>query len=202
MILIETNFNGVDQEFSESDKKMYLKGTFMEAENKNRNGRIYQKEEMQKEVDKINARMQNEDILGHLDHPQYLEIKLENVSHAIRELRMEGNTVVGKAEILDTPKGEIAKALLKSGIKVGVSSRGSGNVNENTGIVSDFNFVTVDLVASPSVQSAIPTTIWESLQMYKRGEVIENLAEAIKHDEKAQKYFKEEIDKFIKNLFK
>ena len=202
MILVETNFTDVVTESDGDKKKMYIKGIFMEAENQNRNGRVYQKQEMQREVDKINAKISNgEDVLGELDHPSTLEVKLENVSHAIRELTMDGTRVYGKAEVLNTPKGQIAQSLLNSGIKIGVSSRGSGSVNGEN-MVENFNLVTVDMVATPSVQSAIPETIWESLEMYKRGGEIMNLAEAIRHDPKAQKYFRDEINKFIKNLGK
>lgn len=201
MILVETNFNKLLTESDVEGKKLYIKGIFMECESKNRNGRIYKREEMQREVDKANAKLSSgEDILGELDHPNQLEVKLENVSHAIRELNLEGNVVLGKAEVLKTPKGMILQSLLESGIKVGVSSRASGSVNESTGEVSNFNFVTIDTVATPSVQSAIPETIWESLDMYKRGTLIEDLAEAIRYDTTAQKYFKEEIEKFIKSL--
>lgn len=200
MILVETNFSDIVTESSEDQKKMYISGIFMESENKNRNGRIYSKEEMQREVDKVNARLTSgEDVLGELDHPDSLEVKLENVSHAIRSLKMEGTRAIGKAEILDTPKGQIAKSLLNSGIKIGVSSRASGSVNEQNK-VENFNLVTVDMVATPSVQSAIPETIWESLEMYRNGQEIYNLAEAIRHDPKAQKYFRDEINKFINSL--
>lgn len=200
MILVESNFQNLVSESEADGKKMFLSGVFMESENENRNGRIYQKTEMQKEVDRIMAKINSgEDLLGEMDHPDRLEVKLENVSHAIRKLEMKDNIVYGKAEILDTPKGQIAKSLINSGIKVGVSSRGSGTVNDKN-IVENFSLSTVDMVATPSVKTAVPQTIWESLQLYKNGEELESLAEAIRHDPDAQKFFAKEIRKFIESL--
>lgn len=203
MILVETNFSGILRESSSDGKKLYLTGIFMECENKNQNGRIYQRTEMQREVDRVNAKIAGgESVLGELDHPKNrLEVHLENVSHDIKELRLDDDNIVyGKAEILPTPKGNIARSLIEAGIKIGVSSRGSGSVNSKN-IVEDFSLSTVDLVATPSVRTAIPASIWESLQLYKNGGEINSLAEAIRHDKAAQKYFDKEIKKFIDSLF-
>lgn len=204
MILIEENFDDVKMmEASVGEgKKSYLSGVFMEANNRNRNGRIYDLEEMKAEVKKVNDRAKvGRYVLGELDHPNNLTVKLENVSHKIVELRMEGNLVYGKAEILDAhPKGAILKSLVESGIQVGVSSRGAGQMNEDTGKVSNFNLVTVDAVATPSCRSAYPQTIEEQLQLYKRGEIITDLAEAQCHDPVAQKYFEMEMRRFFETL--
>lgn len=202
MILIEENFNGILTEAASDGKKTYLSGIFMESGAKNRNGRIYDNTEMQREVDKINeAAKRGQFVLGELDHPNTLEIRLENVSHKLVSLRMEGNKVYGKAEIIDKhPKGQILKALVESDIQVGVSSRGSGQVNESTGVVRNFGLVTIDAVATPSCRSAYPQTIQEQLDYYKRGGVIDDLAEAVIHDKAAQKYFQAEMKKFIDSL--
>lgn len=203
MILIEENFEGVLTESASDGKKTYLSGIFMESGNKNRNGRIYDSSEMQREVDKINeAAKRGHYVLGELDHPNSLEIKLENVSHKIVEMTMKGNLVYGKAEIIDKhPKGQILKALVDSGVRVGVSSRGSGQVNESTGIVSNFGLVTVDAVATPSCRSAYPQTIQEQLEYYRKGGYVTELAEAVIHDQAAQKYFQAEMKKFIETLY-
>jgi len=203
MILIEENFNDVLVEASGEGKKAYLSGVFMEANNRNRNGRIYDLEEMKAQVEKINDQAkQGRFVLGELDHPNNLTIKLENVSHKIVELRIEGNQVYGKAEILDKhPKGAILRSLVDSGIQVGVSSRGAGSMNESTGKVSNFNLITVDAVATPSCRSAYPETIEEQLSMYKRGEIITDLSESIVHDPIAQRYFRMEMKKFIETLY-
>ena len=205
MILLEETFNveTLTEEVGDK-KKTYLQGIFMEAETKNRNGRIYDKKEMEKVVEKINESSKlNRHILGALDHPSTLEIKLDEISHRLIEAEMRGNQVICKAEVLEsTPKGAILKSLLDSGVTIGVSSRGSGSVNESTGRVTNFNFVTVDAVATPSCKSAYPETIRESLQMYNRGEIIDDLAEAVAHDPIAQKYFEIEMKKFIQGLMK
>jgi hypothetical protein len=206
MILIEQNFDQVDTLVESVDggqgKKFYLSGVFAEAETRNRNKRVYDKKEMMESVSKINdAAKLGRHILGELDHPATLEIKLENVSHRILEARMEGNQVICKAEILEKhPKGAIAKALLESGVQLGVSTRGSGALNESTGRVSNFNLVTVDLVAQPSALNAYPETLREQLEMHKRGEILTDLAEAQIHDPLAQKYFQIEIKKFIESI--
>lgn len=203
MILIEENFEGVLTEAASDGKKTYLSGIFMESGNKNRNGRIYDSAEMQREVDKINeAAKRGHYVLGELDHPNSLEIKLENVSHKIVEMTMKGNLVYGKAEIIDKhPKGQILKALVDSGVQVGVSSRGSGQVNESTGVVRNFGLVTVDAVATPSCRSAYPQTIQEQLEYYRKGGYVTELAEAVIHDQAAQKYFQAEMKKFIETLY-
>lgn len=205
MILLETNFHNIITESAQDGKKLYLSGVFMESEKRNRNGRIYQRSEMERAVQKINeAAKAGRYVLGELDHPQgRLDICLENVSHKIIEMKMVGDDAIGKAEILTTvPKGQIAKGLIEAGVQLGVSSRGSGVVEESTGKVSRFDIVTVDLVANPSAINAYPISIYESLQLYRRGGHVENLAEAILHDDAAQKYFKKELLKFVESCFK
>lgn len=200
MILTEQNMDGIETitESAKDGKKLYLKGVFMEAEKKNRNGRVYRLEEMKREIDRHSAQFaEGNYMLGTLDHESGLEISLKNVSHKITELKMQGNQVIGKAEILEkTQAGSILKGLVESGVKVGVSSRGKGQLNES-GAVSNFHLVTIDAVAVPSAQNAYPESIMESLEAYKRGEIVNDLAEAVIYDKKAQKYFLEEMTKFI-----
>jgi hypothetical protein len=205
MILIENNFDGVEalvESVEGGKKKTYLTGTFMESERKNRNGRIYETSDLEKAVHKINdASKVNRHILGHMDHPSHLEIKLDEVAIKLVEARMDGKNVWAKAEVLEAvPKGQILKGLLESGVQVGVSSRGTGQVNESTGRVSNFNFVTIDVVSQPSAIGAFPQTIQEQLEMYKRGEVVNDLAEAVIHDKHAQWYFQQEMKKFIDHI--
>lgn len=203
MILIEENFNDILTESAGDGKKTYLKGVFAEAQIKNRNGRTYNIEEMTREAERINSlAKQGNFVLGELDHPHSLEVKLENVSHKIVECYMQGNQMIGKAEVLDKhPKGAILKALIDSGIRPGVSTRASGRVMESTGEVTGFNLVTVDTVATPSCRTAYPQTIREHLEMYgTKGKEIEYLAEAVTSDEAAQKYFLEEMRKFISSM--
>lgn len=205
MILIEENFRGlgsVIKESTDGKKKLYLKGIFAEAEQSNQNGRTYDLAEMIAQVKLVNEKAAlGRYVLGELDHPSNTEIKLANVSHKITEMWMEGNNAMGKAEIIEGhPNGQILKALIEAGINVGVSTRGTGQVNESTGRVAGFTLITVDAVATPSARSAYPETIEEQLQMDKRGTVITDLSESVIHDSIAQKYFQMEIKKFIDRL--
>src|SRR4030065_203421 len=200
-VLVESNFKGVHSETV--DKKVFLTGIFAEAQLKNRNGRIYRLDEIKATVDKFNqAAMDGRHILGALDHPTTLEIRLETVSHKILNMRMEGNNALGKLEILSTPAGNIARTLIESGIQLGVSTRGSGEVNESTGDVTGFDCVTIDLVAQPSAINAYPSTVMEQLECYKHRNRVYDMAEIVKHDPLAQKYLQKEINTFLQEIFK
>lgn len=183
-------------ESTEDGKDMYLSGIFMQAEIKNRNGRVYPMSEIAKAVNTAQEQIKEHNgIFGELDHPQTLTINLDRISHAITDIRMEGNNAVGRAKLLETPMGQIAKELVKSGVRIGVSSRGAGAINEST--VADYNFVTVDIVATPSAPGAMPNTVYESLQMSTNGRKVLTLAEQVKEDPEAQEYFKREFMKFL-----
>lgn len=185
------------EEASNDGKNMYLAGTFMQAEIKNRNGRVYPLNEITNAVKLAQAKIkESAGIMGELDHPQSLTINLDRVSHVITEMEMRDSNAYGKAKLLNTPMGNIAKELVKSGVRLGVSSRGAGTVTEAGG-VEGFQFVTVDIVAQPSAQGAIPDTVYESLQMSKHGHNALTLAEQMQEDDAAQKYFKKEILKFL-----
>lgn len=185
-----------------TEKFLYLSGTFMQGGIENRNKRRYPVTEIAKAVEEACTRIKESNgIFGELDHPQTLNINLDRISHAITDLRMEGSNAVGRAKILGTPMGSIAKELIKSGVRLGVSSRGAGTVNES-GDVSGFNFVTVDIVATPSAPGAIPNSIYESLQNAKNGRVVMTLAEELQHDPAAQKFFARELKKFLEQLTK
>ena len=191
--------SGIIQESTQDGKNLWLSGTFMQAEVKNRNGRVYPLSEMKQAVEAAAGIIkENGGIFGELDHPQSLSINSDRISHAITELRLEGNNVYGKAKILPTPMGIIAKALIESGVKVGVSSRGAGNVNEG-GIVNGFGLITVDIVTQPSAPGAYPSSIYESLNEAKNGANIMTLAEQVQHDQDAQKYLVKEITTWLKS---
>ncbi|WGH49714.1 prohead core protein [Alishewanella phage vB_AspM_Slickus01] len=203
MIIIEENFTDIITESDSQGKKFFLEGVFAEAETQNRNGRKYSIKEMTREIEKVNAAaMEGRHVLGELDHPNVLEVRLKNVSHKITKMWMNGNKAYGKAEILQNhPNGQIAIGLMKDNVQLGVSTRGSGKVN-SSGLVENYNLVTVDIVATPSARSAYPQTIQEQLEMYNRGEVITDLAEAVIHDPVAQKYFQKELRAFINTFYK
>jgi len=177
---------------------MFLSGIMMQAAMKNGNGRTYGVDQITRAVDECQSKIkQGNFILGELNHPDVLSINLANVSHAITEIRMDGNNAVGKMKMLNTPCGNIAKAIMEGGVRLGVSSRGTGTVNEG-GNVSDFAFVTMDIVSTPSAPDAYPNYVAEALGSKK----VLTLAEAVVHDPKAQEYFKKEINALLEAIRK
>lgn len=177
---------------------MYLNGIMMQAALRNGNGRVYPTNEIARAVQECQDKIaKGIYIMGELNHPDTLTINLANVSHAITEIRMDGNNAIGKMKLLNTPAGNIAKGIMEGGVRLGVSSRGTGNVNES-GEVGDFSFVTVDIVSTPSAPDAFPDLVQEAMGSKK----VMTLAEAVCHDEKAQAYFKKEINALIAAILK
>ena len=149
-----------------ADKKLYIEGVFLQSEIKNRNGRMYPFSVLEKEVNRYNEEyVKTSRALGELGHPDGPTVNLDRVSHRITSLRAEGNNFIGKAQILNTPNGNIAKALLEEGVKLGVSSRGMGSIDkrEDCGVVmDDFMLATAaDIVADPSAPDAFVNGIME-----------------------------------------
>jgi hypothetical protein len=139
-------------------------------------------------------------VLGEVDHPTNLRINLDRVSHMITEMWLDGPDGYGKMKILPTPMGNLVRTMLESGVKLGVSSRGSGNVNEADGNVSDFDIVTVDIVAQPSAPNAYPTAVYEGLMNMNGGHRLLEVASDVKNNQRAQKYLQQEVRKFISEL--
>ena len=193
--------NIVTESVEESNgKSLYMKGIFIEGDVRNQNNRIYPKDEIHRAVKAINEKIKKGySVLGEADHPDDLNINLDRVSHIITEMDINGNNGIGKLKILPTPMGNICKTLLESGVKLGVSSRGSGNVGDN-GHVKDFEIITVDIVANPSAPDAYPDPIYERIMNHRRGNVLMDVAGAVKHDKGAQRYLQEEISRLITNL--
>jgi len=139
---------------------MRVRGIFQRADEANNNGRIYPKTILEGQVKKLQDKICDRTLCGELDHPQNDSVRLSNASHLITKLYMQGPEVIGEAEILNTPAGMTAKALIEGGVKIGISSRGTGTISENaTGakvVNEDFNMVTFDLVADPSTRAAYP----------------------------------------------
>jgi hypothetical protein len=150
------------------EKKFIIDGIFMQAEQVNRNRRIYPKTVLEKAVRKYVAEYVNKGrAVGELNHPEGPTINLDKVSHRITELQWNGNDVVGKALILDTPMGKIVKGLLEGGCQLGVSSRGMGTVASKNGqsfVNDDFVLSTVDIVQDPSAPSAFVNGIMEGVE--------------------------------------
>lgn len=184
-------------------KTMYLNGCFMQSEIRNRNNRIYPLSEMTNAVADFNLRIKdNNGIIGEADHPaDRLQPLVKEASHLITELRMNGNDAHGKIKILNTPNGNIVKAIIEAGYKPAVSSRGAGNVDDN-GVVSGFVLSTIDIVLDPSATGARPSAIFESMNNSKQGTKVLTLSEAMLNDDAAQKYFNKEFKKWMNEFFK
>ena len=181
-------------------RDIYMSGIMMQGGIPNQNGRNYPINEIAKACKSIKERLdKGYSVLGEADHPDDLQVNLDRVSHMITDVFMDGSNGMGKMKILPTPMGNIVKTLLESGVKLGVSTRGSGNVAES-GEVKDFEIVTVDIVANPSAPDAYPKAIYERVMMSNRQRQLMDVAEAVKYDSKAQKYLQEEVLKFINNL--
>lgn len=175
-------------------------GVFIQGDVKNQNQRVYPVNEIGKAVKSLREKLNGGfSVLGEADHPEDLTVNLDRVSHMITEMDMQGADGVGKLKILPTPMGNIIKTLLESGAKLGVSSRGSGNVDDG-GRVSDFEIVTVDIVAQPSAPDAYPDPIYEQVHRYKSCKSLMDLGEAVRTDKRAQKHLQKEVVKFISNL--
>jgi hypothetical protein len=156
----------ITEENAKGEKSHYIKGVFMQAEQKNRNGRIYPKEVLNKEVYKyIGNYVDQNRAFGELGHPDGPVVNLERVSHMIKELHEDGNNWIGKAKIMDTPYGKIVKNLIDEGAKLGVSSRGMGSLKNQRGtniVQDDFYLATAaDIVADPSAPEAFVEGIME-----------------------------------------
>ena len=182
-------------------KNLFMKGVFIEGGVMNGNNRVYPVNEIAKAVTTINEQIKTgNSVLGEVDHPDDLKINLDRVSHMITQMWMDGPNGFGKLKILPTPMGQLVSTMLESGVKLGVSSRGSGNVNDMNGHVSDFEIVTVDVVAQPSAPNAYPTAIYEGLMNMKYGHRLLEVAREAGTDNKVQRYLKSEVVKLIKEL--
>lgn len=182
-------------------KNLYLKGICIQGGVKNANQRVYPITEINRAIETLNKQIKTGySVLGEVDHPTNLRINLDRVSHMITEMWLDGPNGYGKMKILPTPMGNLVRTMLESGVKLGVSSRGSGNVNEHDGAVSDFDIVTVDIVAQPSAPNAYPTAVYEGLMNMNGGHRILEMAKDLNQDQRVQKYLKAEIAKFITEL--
>jgi len=187
-------------ESTEDGKDLHLKGICIQGGVRNANQRVYPVSEISRAVNTLNDQISGGySVLGEVDHPEGLNINLDRVSHMIKEMWMDGPNGYGKMKILPTPMGQLVKTMLESGVKLGVSSRGSGNVNEDNN-VSDFEIITVDIVAQPSAPGAYPTPIYEHLMNTRGGMQAFNMAREVQGDAKAQKYLKESLVQIIQGL--
>lgn len=191
-------------------KNYFIKGVFMESDTKNRNGRVYPNEIMEKEIGRYNNEYVKQNrAMGELGHPEGPTVNLERVSHIIKNLSVDGKQIIGEAKIMDTPYGKIVKNLIDEGAKLGVSSRGMGSLKEQDGVnvvQEDFMLAAVDVVADPSAPNAFVNGIMEGKEwIWDNGVlkpvVIENYKKIIKKtssrrlEEQAIHLFKDFISK-------
>ena len=164
----ESNLECIVEKKEDGTKKYAIEGVFMQSESKNRNGRIYPKKIMENAVSKyVEEQVSQNRAVGELNHPEGPTVNLDKVSHLITDLRWEGNDVVGKASILDTPMGQIVKGLLEGGVNLGVSTRGMGSLESRGGVnyvKEDFTLSTVDIVQDPSAPNAFVNGIMEGVE--------------------------------------
>lgn len=187
-------------EASSDGKSLYMEGIFVQGEKRNQNQRVYPTAEIAKAVKNIQDRIDSGvSVLGEADHPDDLQVNLDRVSHMIERMWMQGEDGYGRLKLLPTPMGNICKTLIENGVKLGVSSRGSGNVNDS-GKVSDFEIQTVDIVANPSAPDAYPDPLYEQIMNGNRGNILLDVAKAVNHDDLAEQYLQKEVLKFIETL--
>jgi hypothetical protein len=189
-------------ESANEGKDLFMKGICIQGGVRNANQRVYPVNEIGRAVTTLNEQISGGySVLGEVDHPDGLNINLDRVSHMITEMWMDGPNGYGKLKILPTPMGQLVKTMLESSVKLGVSSRGSGNVSESgNGEVSDFEIITVDVVAQPSAPGAYPTPIYEHLMNTRGGYRAFQTSREVQGDEKAQKYLKESLLDIISRL--
>lgn len=205
-ILIETlshNQAGVQSRIVENDngeKSMFMEGIFVQGGVKNANQRVYPVSEISRAVESVQKKIsEGFPVLGECDHPPELTVNVDRVSHIIENMWMDGPNGYGKLKIVPTPMGNIIRTLIESGATLGVSSRGSGEV-DNSGNVKNFEIVTVDIVAQPSAPEAYPKAIYEGLMNMKGGYQAWKLAQHAHSDKAAQQHLSEQIVKFIREL--
>jgi hypothetical protein len=187
-------------ETTNEGKDLFMKGICIQGGVKNANERVYPVDQISIAVKTLNEQIgKGNSVLGEVDHPDDLKINLDRVCHMITDMWMDGANGYGKLKILPTPMGELVKTMLQAGVKLGVSSRGSGEVGSD-GNVQGFEIITVDVVAQPSAPGAYPTPIYEHMMGTKGGYKAIQVATELQGDAKAQKYLKESLLKIIGGL--
>lgn len=188
---------------------MYITGPFLQAVTRNRNGRVYPQHIIEREVGKFQSLIESREAVGELSHPDSGEINPDRAAILITDLHMDGNLGMGKAKVLSTPCGKILESLLNDGVRMGVSSRGTGNLGKDNVVCEDFSLLTIDAVYMPSAQVAYSDAIYESIQNTvkwvldeKSGLLIEKKEDINKAAEKFNKTVDKEGSKVIIDAFK
>ena len=196
-----------------TEKRMWITGEYMMCEDRNRNGRVYQRDEMSREINRYNKDFINENrSMGELNHPTAAEVDLERACHVVTELHMDRNVAMGKSMVLSTPCGKILESLIKDGVKVGVSSRALGQLvpmegKKDTNVVKNMKLIAIDAVADPSYPKAFVNGILESKQYVLSSdgsfeEVYEEFESSIANLPKkdVEEYLKQQVLDFINKI--
>ena len=187
-------------ESANEGKDLFMKGICIQGGVRNANQRVYPVNEISRAVTTLNEQIaEGYSPLGEVDHPEGLNINLDRVCLMIESMWMDGPNGYGKLKILPTPMGGLVKTMLESGVKLGVSSRGSGDV-DGSGNVNGFEIITVDVVAQPSAPGAYPTPIYEHLMNEKGGYKAILTSKEVQGDKQAQKYIAESLLDIISRL--
>lgn len=180
-----------------------IRGIFQRADEANNNGRVYPRSVLDKQVKALTEAISERRLVGELDHPTYDMVKLSNASHLITGLRLEGNEVIGEAEILPTPAGKVVEGLIRGGVKIGISSRGMGTLSEGRDgtktVNEDFKLLTFDVVADPSTRGAFPT-ISESKEYKKDKQIIESTLKNVIGERYFLKLLEKKIDEKLNEV--
>lgn len=188
------------EEGSDGRKSLHLNGICIQGDIRNANQRVYSSQEIGRAVKTLNEQIGGGySVCGEVDHPADLKINLDRVSHIITKMWMDGPNGYGKLKLIPTPMGQLVQTMLEAGVKLGVSSRGSGEV-DGDGNVQGFEIITVDIVAQPSAPGAYPTPVYEHLMNNTGGYQAFRIAQEVQGDTKAQKYIAESLVKIIKTL--
>jgi hypothetical protein len=188
------------EEGKDGKKSLHLNGICIQGDIRNANQRVYSSQEIGRAVKTLNEQIAGGySVLGEVDHPQDLRINLDRVSHMITKMWMDGPNGYGKLKLLPTPMGQLVQTMLESGVKLGVSSRGSGEV-DGGGNVQGFEIITVDVVAQPSAPGAYPTPVYEHLMNNTGGYQAFRIAKEVQGDPKAQQYIAESLKRIISKL--
>jgi hypothetical protein len=188
------------EEDGNGGKSLHLNGICIQGDIRNANQRVYSSQEIGRAVKTLNEQISGGySVLGEVDHPQDLKINLDRVSHMITKMWMDGPNGYGKLKILPTPMGKLIESMLTAGVKLGVSSRGSGEV-DGGGNVQGFEIITVDIVAQPSAPGAYPTPVYEHLMNNTGGYQAFKMALEVQGNPQAQRYIAESLVKIIKGL--
>lgn len=185
----------LSEQNNDGSKSVFIEGIFMQAEKENRNRRIYPRSVLAEAVNRyMNEQVSTGRAVGELNHPEGPTINLDKVSHRITELRWDGDNVIGKAQVLNTPMGKIVSGLVEGGVQLGVSSRGMGSIEERNGktfVKDDFSLATIDIVQDPSAQEAFVNGIMEGKEFIvtedgKIEEQIDNIRKDVRKASKEQ----------------